>query len=102
MNSIAPNHKINTYDDLQAERTRIEDAIKIQKMRIRHDIDELKAEAKAQFQPVVQAAEFVQKLQTILTSSLLNISKHVLKRMRRIIFQQRRNDDLDQQIRFRE
>jgi hypothetical protein len=62
MNSIAPNHKINTYDDLKAERTRIEDAIKIQKMRIRHDIDELKAEAKAQFQPVARAAEFVQKL----------------------------------------
>jgi hypothetical protein len=62
MNSIAPNHKITNYDDLQAERKRLEESIKVQKMRIRHDIDELKLEAKAQFQPVSEAAEFVKKL----------------------------------------
>jgi hypothetical protein len=62
MNSIAPNHKINKYDDLTAERIRLEDAIKIQKMRIRHDMDELKIEARTQFQPVADAAEFVKKL----------------------------------------
>jgi hypothetical protein len=62
MNSIAPNHSIKKYEDLLEERKRLEENIKVQKMRIRHDIDELKAEAKMQFQPVADAAEFVKKL----------------------------------------
>ena len=62
MNSISPNHKINSYQDLQAERERLEEVIKVQKLRIRHDMDELKAEAKKEFKPVADAAEFVKKL----------------------------------------
>lgn len=62
MNSISPNHKINSYHDLQAERERLEEVIKVQKLRIRHDMDELKAEAKKEFKPVADAAEFVKKL----------------------------------------
>ena len=62
MNSISPNHKITSYQDLQAERERLEEVIKVQKLRIRHDIDELKDEAKKEFKPVADAAEFVKKI----------------------------------------
>jgi hypothetical protein len=62
MNSISPNHKINSYQDLQDERRRLEEVIKVQKLRIRHDIDELKEEAKNHLKPVIDAAEFVKKL----------------------------------------
>jgi len=62
MNSISPDNKIKSYQDLQIERERIEDMIKVQKLRIRHDIDELKIEAKREFKPVSDAADFVKKL----------------------------------------
>lgn len=62
MNSISPNHKISSYQDLLDERQRLEEVIKVQKLRIRHDIDELKEEAKNQLKPVIDAAEFVKKL----------------------------------------
>src|SRR5690242_3671131 len=62
MNSISPNHKISSYQDLLEERKRLEEVIKFQKLRIRQDIDELKEEAKNQLKPVIDAAEFVKKL----------------------------------------
>jgi hypothetical protein len=54
--------KIRTYEDLIAERVRLEGLIANQKNIIRHDLDELKAGFKKEIKPAVDAAEFVKKL----------------------------------------
>jgi hypothetical protein len=54
--------QITNYDQLVAERVRIEKLIENQKNIIRHDLDELKAEFKKEIRPAVEAASFVKKL----------------------------------------
>ena len=54
--------KIKTYEDLIAERVRLEGLIVNQKNIIRHDLDELKAGFKKEIKPAVDAAAFVKKI----------------------------------------
>ena len=62
MNSISPLRKISTYEDLQEERARLEELIKIQKIIIRQDVEELKLVAEEKLKPVTEAAHFIKKL----------------------------------------
>ena len=90
MNSVSPLQKITNYDDLQAERRRLEELIKGQKILIRHDLDEIKNdveskfleikhEAEEKFKPVVDASRFVKKLTVPETrnQTLLSIGTNV-------------------------
>jgi hypothetical protein len=53
---------ISRYEDLVAERRRLEQLIDNQKNIIRHDLDELKLEFKKEIKPAVEAAAFVKKI----------------------------------------
>jgi len=59
MNKMLPD--IQNYDELMAERTRLESLIDNQKNIIRHDLDELKAEFKKEIRPAIEAANVVKK-----------------------------------------
>jgi hypothetical protein len=66
---------IETYEDLLAEKARLEVLIQRQKNIVRHDVDELRAEFKKEIRPVVETASFFKKMvapekrnQTILTT----------------------------------
>jgi len=94
------NHKetiIQNYNELVAERHRLEQLIDNQKNIIRHDLDELKAEFKKEIRPAIEAAGFIKKIAKPETrnETLFNIGANLaidllLKRMLRksnVVFQ---------------
>jgi hypothetical protein len=64
MSSLSPLDKIHSYQELQAERKRLEELIRYQKTIIQVDIDQLKDELKEEMRPAVEAANFVKKITT--------------------------------------
>jgi hypothetical protein len=64
MNSISPLQNIHSYEELLAERKRLEELIRYQKTIIQVDIDQLKDELKEEMRPAVEAANFVKKITT--------------------------------------
>jgi hypothetical protein len=56
--------RIQSYEDLQTERERLEMQIQNQKNIIRHDLDELKIEFKKEIKPALDAAQFIRKIAT--------------------------------------
>jgi hypothetical protein len=62
MNNDDPVIAVRTYEDLLAEKQRIERLIEIQKNIVRHDLDELKAEFKKEIKPATDVASFIQKV----------------------------------------
>ena len=61
MNSATPLHKITSFPELQAERTRLEELIKQQKILIRLDIDMIRDHLKTEMKPAIDAANVVKK-----------------------------------------
>ena len=60
MNDRAKN--IETYEDLLAEKERLEMLVQNQKNLVRHDVDELKEEFRKQIRPVADMATFLKKV----------------------------------------
>jgi hypothetical protein len=53
---------IETYEDLQREKARLEALIRRQKNIVRHDVDELRTEFRKEIQPVVETARMVKRI----------------------------------------